>query len=51
MQAVVVDVAKFDGEDGLLIVAQSLPDGPAKAWAITSGCEPIWPDAVDLTEQ
>lgn len=48
MTAVVVDVATFDGEPGLLLVAQALPDGAAKAWAVTKGCEPIWPDPVDV---
>lgn len=51
MQAVVIDVARFDGKDGLLLVAESLPDGPSRAWAVTSGCEPIWPDAVDVRTQ
>lgn len=48
MQAVVIDVARFDGEDGLLLIAETLPDGPSRAWAVTSGCEPIWPDFVDV---
>lgn len=48
MQAVVIDVAKFDGRSGLLLIADSPPDGGAKAWAITSGCEPIWPDPIDV---
>lgn len=50
MQAVVVDVATFDGEDGLLLIAESLPDGPSRAWAITSGCEPIWKGPVEVPQ-
>ena len=46
MQAVVIDVARFDGKDGLLLIAETLPEGPSLAWAVTSGCEPIWPDPV-----
>lgn len=48
MQAVVIDIGTFEGKDGLLLVAESLPDGPARAWAVTSGCEPIWPDSVEV---
>ncbi|KRE39080.1 hypothetical protein ASG73_01625 [Janibacter sp. Soil728] len=48
MQAVVIDVARFDGKDGLLLIAESLPDGPSRAWAVTSGCEPIWPNPVKV---
>lgn len=48
MNAVVVDVATFDGTQGLLLIGDSPPDGPAKAWAITSGCEPIWKDPVEV---
>lgn len=48
MQAVVIDVARFDGRDGLLLIGDSPPDGPARAWAVTSGCEPIWPESVEV---
>ena len=48
MQAVVIDVARFDGRDGLLLIGDSPPDGPARAWAVTSGCEPIWPGSVEV---
>lgn len=51
MQAVVIDVARFDGKDGLLLVAQSLPDGAARAWAITDGCEPIWKGPISVPTQ
>ena len=48
MQAVVIDVARFDGRDGLLLIGDSPPDGPARAWAVTSGCEPIRPGSVEV---
>lgn len=50
LQAVVIDVATFEGKDGLLLIAQTPPDGEARAWAITSGCEPIWPDSVAVPQ-
>ncbi|MFJ6134124.1 hypothetical protein [Janibacter terrae] len=48
MTAVVVDVATFDGAPGLLLIAQALPAGGARAWAVTEGCAPIWSDPVDV---
>ncbi|WKV16086.1 hypothetical protein LP422_24700 [Janibacter limosus] len=39
-------MARFDGKDGLLLIAETLPEGPSLARAVTSGCEPIWPDPV-----
>ena len=43
-------MATFEGKDGLLLIAQTPPDGEARAWAITSGCEPIWPDSVAVPQ-
>ena len=39
---VALDIATFDGEPGVAIVAELPPDGEAKAFAVTTGCEPIW---------
>lgn len=40
---VALDIATFDGRRGVAIVAELPPDGEAKAFAVTTGCEPIWP--------
>lgn len=50
LQPVVVDVAHFDGTPGLLIIAEPVPDGTARAWAVTTGCEEIWPGPITLPE-
>ena len=39
---VALDIATFDGRRGVAIVAELPPDGEAKAFAVTTGCEPIW---------
>lgn len=42
LQPVVIDVARFEGQPGLLLIAEEMPEGAVRAWAITTGCEPIW---------
>lgn len=39
---VALDIATFDGKRGVAIVAELPPDGEVKAFAVTTGCEPIW---------
>lgn len=50
LQPVVVDVAEFEGEPGVLLIAEPVPEGSPKAWAITTGCEEIWPGPADLED-
>lgn len=50
LQPVVVDVAEFEGEPGVLLVAEPVPEGSSKAWAITTGCEEIWPGPVEVED-
>lgn len=51
LQPVVLDVATFDGEDGLLLVAEEAPAGKVRAWAVTTGCEPIWKESFPVREE
>lgn len=48
LQPVVIDVAHFEGTPGLLLIAESQPEGSPKAWAITTGCKEIWPGPITL---
>ena len=50
LQPVVVDVASFDGTPGVLLVAEAAPDGDPRAWAVTTGCETIWPEPIAVDE-
>ncbi|WP_338749396.1 hypothetical protein [Janibacter alittae] len=47
---IVIDVATFDGRDGLLLVAEEAPEGKVRAWAVTTGCEPIWDEAFSIPQ-
>lgn len=46
---VAVDIASFDGKNGVAIVAELPPDGQAKAFAVTTGCEPIWGEPAEVS--
>lgn len=48
---IVIDVATFDGKDGLLLMAEEAPEGKVRAWAVTTGCEPIWDQAFSIPEE
>lgn len=48
---VVVDVATFNGEEGLLLVAEQAPEGKVRAWAVSTGCEPIWKKSFPVREE
>lgn len=48
---VVIDVATFDGQEGLLLMAEEAPQGQVHAWAVTTGCEPIWDKAFPISEE
>lgn len=48
---IVIDVATFDGEEGLLLVAQEAPEGKVRAWAVTTGCEPIWEESFPVAAE
>ena len=50
LQPVVIDVAHFEGEPGLLLIADEVPEGEVRAWAVTTGCEPIWNEAFSVGE-
>ena len=50
VQPVVLDVARFEGTPGVLIIAEVPPSGPARAWAVSTGCEPIWPGPTEITQ-
>lgn len=51
LQPIVLDVATFDGEDGLLLLAEEAPEGKVRAWAVTTGCEPIWKESFPIREE
>lgn len=46
---VAVDIATFEGTPGLAIVAELPPEGEAKAFAVTKGCEPIWEGPTEVS--
>lgn len=48
LQPVVIDVARFGDTPGVLIIAEPMPDGTPKAWAVTTGCEQIWDGPADI---
>ncbi|NYF98243.1 hypothetical protein [Janibacter cremeus] len=48
---IVIDVATFDGRDGLLLMAEEAPEGKVRAWAVTTGCEPIWDQPFPIPEE
>ena len=50
LQPVVIDVAHFEGEPGLLLIAEEMPAGEVRAWAVTTGCEQIWDKSFTLKE-
>ncbi len=50
VQPVVLDVARFGDTPGVLIIAETLPSGSAQAWAVTTGCEPIWPGPTEVPQ-
>lgn len=41
--AVRVDVGTFDGAPGMLVLGRE-PDGARSAWAVSQGCQPIYPE-------
>lgn len=48
---IVIDVATFDGKEGLLLLAEEAPEGKVRAWAVTPGCEPIWKESFPIREE
>jgi hypothetical protein len=48
---IVIDVATFDGKEGLLLLAEEAPEGRVRAWAVTTGCEPIWKESIPIREE
>ena len=51
LQPVVIDVAHFGDTPGVLIIAEPLPKGTPRAWAVTTGCEEIWDGPADVETQ
>lgn len=49
LQPVVIDVASFGETSGVLIIAEPVPAGTPKAWAVTTGCEEIWDGPTDVS--
>lgn len=49
LQPVAIDVATFGDTPGLLIIAEPVPEGAPKAWALTSGCEEIWDGPTEVS--
>lgn len=49
LQPVVIDIASFDETSGVLIIAEPVPEGTPKAWAVTTGCEEIWDGPTDVS--
>lgn len=48
---IVIDVGTFDGKEGLLLLAEEAPEGKVRAWAVTTGCEPIWKESFPVREE
>ena len=46
VRPVLVDVGRFDGEPGFLVVAEG--EGVTRAWAVAAGCEPIYDEPTTL---
>ncbi|MGO1166026.1 MAG: hypothetical protein ACTMHL_05350 [Janibacter sp.] len=51
LQPVVIDVAYFGETPGVLIIAEPVPEGNPRAWAVTTGCEEIWPGPTKVSTQ
>ncbi|WP_435201461.1 hypothetical protein [Janibacter sp. GS2] len=49
LQPVVIDVAYFGETPGVLIIAEPVPEGTPRAWAVTTGCTEIWPGPTDVS--
>ncbi len=50
LQPVVIDVASFEGQAGLLLIAEPVPEGTPQAWVVTTGCKQIWDGPFEISQ-